>query len=516
MQVTLGTYSCLTSHAYCEVSLGAWSMPVRRAQYAQLLLLLTTLFFIVRFQAWAVFELWGIRTAWDALKRVVAGIYQHYHATIGMRGEVDVTSRVTRDFNRLKLESVLYFGDTLSAFVQLLVQGYLVMLAGWPFAGVTVLALIALTRLQGLSGQLIHLLSVQLSETNSQVISRTSDTLRNGELIRQYLAPVYVKERALKAAVQHARLEMWGRDVVYLSRFYVDVIAGCFVTCGVLAMLLMRDTRHLNTVELGVMLALLLRTRFIFDWFFTALRSIGELGGPFERIYQLLEVAPSSSTNHHLATPGITFRNYTANYINHHAPVLCDLNLTIAPRAKVAVIGPSGSGKSSFLLALCGLLEHQSGTLEVGDKPQSFPAGDPQILFIPQFFPVFAGSLKSQLDPMGTHSEDTVTATLRQLNLPYSAQSVVTTPASLPASHRQLLSWVFLRINAPRCSLLLLDEPISTLDHNMEQHLVQSLMTYHDKTVVMVSHKLGSLNEFDCILHFENGQLHDHHSARNG
>jgi len=176
--------------------------------------------------------------------------------------------------------------------------------------------------------------------------------------------------------------------------------------------------------------------------------------------------------------------------------VLEDVNLTIAEKEFVCVIGPNGGGKTTLLKIILGLLEPKGGTVRVFGGP----AVNARTLigYVPQFvqfdpqFPVTVMDVVM----MGTlgittggrrQARRNAHAALDEVGLSDMSRRPL---AELSGGQRQR---VFLaRALAANPSALLLDEPTSHLDLQVEMELVSLLAELNKRmTVVMVSHDIG-------------------------
>ncbi|GAA2925368.1 hypothetical protein GCM10020221_21710 [Streptomyces thioluteus] len=95
--------------------------------------------------------------------------------------------------------------------------------------------------------------------------------------------------------------------------------------------------------------------------------------------------------------PDLTFHHLTFAYGPHAAPVVHDLTLTIPPGGHLAVVGPSGVGKSTLAGLAAGLLAPSAGSVSLGGAPAHSDAARALRLLIPQEAYVFSGTLAENL-----------------------------------------------------------------------------------------------------------------------
>lgn len=183
------------------------------------------------------------------------------------------------------------------------------------------------------------------------------------------------------------------------------------------------------------------------------------------------------------------------------------------------ILGPSGSGKSTLLLLLAGLLKPQSGTLRFGDDVLVDRA---QHRFVPawqrHFGLVFQdGQLFPHLSVRGNllygHQHLSAGARLftleNVLDLLEIGALLERRPAQLSGGERQRVALGRALLYSPR--LLLLDEPLSSLDDRLKQQILPFLKRVKDETRIPMLYVTHARSEVDFladrVLRMEAGQL---------
>ncbi|MGI9064421.1 MAG: ATP-binding cassette domain-containing protein [Pseudonocardiaceae bacterium] len=226
---------------------------------------------------------------------------------------------------------------------------------------------------------------------------------------------------------------------------------------------------------------------------------------------RILETAPDpapprreatrSSAGHHLELRGVTF-----GYAARAEPIVEDLNLDVPEGEHLAVVGPSGIGKSTLANLVAGLLEPQQGHVTLGGVPLA--QWDPATLarhrvLIPQQAYVFAGTLAENLaylqpDPEPAEWADAVAAlgadTLVGRLGGYGAEI---DPAALSAGERQLVT--LLRAYLSPARLVLLDEATCHLDPAAEAR-VEAAFAARPGSMIVIAHRISSALRADRIL----------------
>lgn len=201
-------------------------------------------------------------------------------------------------------------------------------------------------------------------------------------------------------------------------------------------------------------------------------------------------------------------------------PLLQDLSLAIAPAEFVALIGPSGAGKTSLLRLVNRLSELSSGSIYLnGQEIRQIPILQlrQQAVLVPQ---------ESRLLGMTVQEALAYPLTLRGLSQQEIRQRIATwteqlhipqdwmprTEVQLSVGQRQLVAIARALTIHPK--LLLLDEPTSALDAGRASHvmsILRKLTTQQQTTVLMVNHQLDLAEEFcSRVLYLQQGRLlHD-------
>jgi len=198
--------------------------------------------------------------------------------------------------------------------------------------------------------------------------------------------------------------------------------------------------------------------------------------------------------------------------------ILDNVNLEIGSREFVGVLGANGSGKTTFMRAVLGLVSPARGTITVLDEPAT--RGNRKIGYLPQLHGAFAATrlrgwdvVASVVDgyrpglPIPNRAER---AELDRVLDLVSARELARRPLSeLSGGERQRLLLAEALIGRPQ--LLLLDEPLVSLDpHHQDEvvQLVKSLQAELNITVLFSAHELNPiLNAIDRVLYLGSGHV---------
>ena len=165
--------------------------------------------------------------------------------------------------------------------------------------------------------------------------------------------------------------------------------------------------------------------------------------------------------------------NLSAKYRASLPAVLKNISLTIKDGEKVAIVGRSGAGKSSIVLALYRLIEPQEGSYKLGGYnalDMGLHSLRRHISLIPQTPFIFTGTIKQNLDPYNVIPEEVLMKALEDAGLgnkiktlPKQLETEITNNSEVfSVGQKQLLCLA--RILAKNNKILFLDEATSNLD----------------------------------------------------
>jgi ABC-2 type transport system ATP-binding protein len=174
---------------------------------------------------------------------------------------------------------------------------------------------------------------------------------------------------------------------------------------------------------------------------------------------------------------------------------LSDCTLSIPPGHVVGLVGPNGAGKTTLLQIAVGMLPPTSGRIEVlGGRPASGPAQLAKVGFVAQDTPTYSGMSIADHLRFGAHTnpgwdQHLADDRIARLGLDPSQKA-----GKLSGGQRAQLA-LTLAI-AKRPELLILDEPVASLDPLARREFLQSLMAFiaeHGASVVLSSHLVSDL-----------------------
>lgn len=211
----------------------------------------------------------------------------------------------------------------------------------------------------------------------------------------------------------------------------------------------------------------------------------------------------------------LSFSYHTDDGANLH---LDDVSMRIARGERIALIGESGSGKTTFLKLLRGLYSSKRSNITLDGKPlkNGIEMLSAQIALIPQDPEIFATTIRENVT-MGVDYPMTVVKKFSDMarftnvveRLPHGWESsIVEKGVNLSGGEKQRLALARGLLACADKSIVLLDEPTSSVDMKNELAIYESVFkAFKDKTVISSVHRLHLLKEFDSIYYFERGRI---------
>ena len=244
----------------------------------------------------------------------------------------------------------------------------------------------------------------------------------------------------------------------------------------------------------------------------TAVERIGEL------MEEPLEIAEAKGVLPHVSGGGgeVIFENVSFAY-RPDDPILRNLSFRIAPGEHVALVGPTGSGKSTIIRLLCRLYEPQQGRILLdGRDIRTIPMADlrRELGVVLQDTFLFSGNVADNLRLNASVSDQELAQVCAELGLnellaklPNGLETELRERGgNLSSGERQLLAVARVAIRKP--TVLVMDEATAFMDPSTEATLQADLdRLLQKRTAIVIAHRLATVEASDRILVLRRGEL---------
>lgn len=221
------------------------------------------------------------------------------------------------------------------------------------------------------------------------------------------------------------------------------------------------------------------------------------------------------------SNPTIRFQNVSFRYPNRENYALKDINITLNPGTKYALVGANGAGKTTFIKLLLGLYKPTSGTIFVNDVPIdhiSTSAYNRLFTTVFQDYQILGFNMEENITLQTNGQRDTIMRCIRDAGLEktveslpegihtYMSREYADNGVDMSGGERQKLA--IARALYKEADIYILDEPTAALSPQSEFELYENFRRLvHEKTSIFISHRLSSCRLCDQIFVLDCGKL---------
>ena len=274
---------------------------------------------------------------------------------------------------------------------------------------------------------------------------------------------------------------------------------------------------HRGDVTLGTVVAFTLLLSSLFDpvqQLSQLYNTVQSAGAALNKLFAILDAKPEVGEHHGAvelpATGELRVTNLTFTYAGIAVPALDDITITVGVGEKLALVGPTGAGKSTLAKLMARMYDPQQGSVSYGgiDLTMATMASlRERIVVVPQEGFLFNGTIRDNLRiARATATDDEIDnaiaaigATEHFAQFPDGLDTEVRERGSrLSAGERQLVALARAALVDP--AVLVLDEATSNLDPGTEAEVEQALeRLMAGRTVIVVAHRLSTVQRADHI-----------------
>lgn len=391
---------------------------------------------------------------------------------------------------------------------------------------------IASARFQRLS----NVAYLDVRERVGQNLSNLQEGITGVRVIQAYGRETEQKRRF---AVSNRALYRSHLHSVKVSTWYFGLVEGAGIIAIAIVVGLGGWMVHHDRVAFGTVAAFVLLVANLFDpvqQLSQMYNTVQSAAASLHKLYGVIDTVPDVAEHPHpvelpaegeLSAHGITF-----SYEGAEHPALVDVSLAVASGERLALVGPTGAGKSTLAKLLSRLYDPDTGHVSFADvdlRLASLTSLRERVVVVPQEGFLFGGTIRENIRiarPTATDEEvaaalDAIGVRARFDEFPDGLETEVRERGSrLSAGERQLVSLARAALVDP--AVLVLDEATSNLDPGTEAVVEGALERLMEgRTVIVVAHRLSTVRRADRIGVIDHARLvelgtHDELIAKGG
>ena len=323
------------------------------------------------------------------------------------------------------------------------------------------------------------------------------------------------------AELRQQRLEVGRRQALFTPILYSLPNLGILILLLIGAWLVKRDAITIGEIVQAMALFNILTMPVqILGYLFQQMpRSVVAM----DRLDRVMQVKPETSSSCQLETcesPNIAFDRVSFGYpqvkTSSRQLVLSGLSVKIRFGEFVTVVGATGSGKSTMVLLLTGIVLPELGEITLGEaQTKDLGADGVSSLVAPVFQEsfLFHETIRENLTLGKIVSDSEIQLALYQAaadqfvdQFPQGIDTVVgERGVTLSGGQRQRIAIARALLNNPK--ILVLDDATSSVDPIIEAEILDNFQTQKNKTILIVSHRLAVIRRADRVLFLNNGRI---------
>ena len=369
-------------------------------------------------------------------------------------------------------------------------------------------------------------MKVAFNEVRTEVSNLNSfvqERLTGMKIVQLFNREKVEYENFVKINEKHKKA--WLKTVWYNSIFFpiaelsTSITVGLIVWYGGLNVILEDSSVTLGTIFLFIQLSQMLfrPLRQIADKFNTLQMGMVAANRVFKIIDTESRIPNNGNSNGSLINGDVQFKNIIFSYIDGEE-VIKDISFKINSGEKVAIVGSTGSGKTTIINLVTRFYDPQSGLIELNNtniKDFEISALRSKIALVLQDVFLFADTILNNITLWNKSiSFDNVITAAKKIGI---HEFIMSLPEGynynvkergimLSQGQRQLIS--FLRAYLKYPSILILDEATSSVDSNYEELIKNATIKItENKTSIIIAHRLSTILNSDRILVMDSGKL---------
>ena len=465
--------------------------------------------------------------AQSAQRQVATATFAHMHR-LSLRYHLEKrTGRLTRIIERgvKSIEFLFRFllfniGPT---FLQLIIVAIAFTVAfDWRFAAVAVIIVVSYVVFTVTTTEWRLKFRRDMNRQDNEAAAKAVDSLLNYETVKYFSAETFETQRYDGAMAGYMKAAIRSRtslSTVNIGQSFLMNLGLILVVLLAANLILSRDMKIGDITAVTLVMSQLYRPLNILGF---AYREIKQALTDLENMFALMDRAPEIIDPDHAVTLENVQGRVEFDAVDFHydadRPILKGVSFTLEPGQTVAVVGPTGAGKSTLSRILFRFYDIAAGEVRIdGQNMQSLTQASLRraLGIVPQDTVLFNDTLAYNIgyaDPSATQSQIEQAAQDAQvhdfiMSLPKAYDTIVGERGmKLSGGEKQRVAIARTLLKNP--SILILDEATSALDSATERDIQAALdRISSDRTTLVIAHRLSTIIGADQILVMENGRI---------
>jgi ATP-binding cassette subfamily B protein len=460
-------------------------------------------------------------------------IYQHYQslplAFYRRHSTGDLMSRISEDVGRVRM----YFGPAIMYFMQLVLLFVLIV----PLMFMVNVKLTIYTLLP------LPILSVSIFYVNNLIEKKSDEIQRSLSGMTTFVQEAFSGIRVLKSFVReqdsHQKFAVASNEykekslsLNFVNSLFFPLIMFLVGLSTIVTVYVGGQEVIRGTITTGSIAEFLIYVNLL-TWPVTALGWTSSLVQRAEasqaRINEFLDQKTDIVSQKDIKQEmvgDIVFDNVSFTYPDTGIQALHNVSFRIRPGQTLAVIGNTGSGKSTIAVLLCRLFDVTTGTIRIdGVDVRDFSLNSlrEQIGYVPQDVFLFSDSIRNNINfGLNNPTEERMQQAAKDANV---YDNIIRFPEgfdtklgergiTLSGGQKQRVSIARALVKEPK--ILILDDSLSAVDTNTENAILNALQRImHNRTSLIISHRVSSVKLADEILVLDDGVIVQHGTHEN-
>ena len=450
----------------------------------------------------------------------------------------DLMAHATNDISAVRNvlgPGIMYTSDTIVGFIMVIaimfsinVKLTLFSLIPLPFVSAAVYYI----------GRLVNRHFEEVQAQYSRLTARAQESISGVRIVRSYVREDFETDRFKSLSHDYLKKNLILAQVQSILWPLMGVLTGA---AGVIVIWIGGLDVIYKTLSLGTMVSFLIYLGLLtwpliaFGWVINIFQRGAASMGRLNKIFDTLpEIKDTQETNHSIneIEGTISFKNVSFRFPSKEDFALRNINLEIEKGTTLAIVGRTGTGKSTFVNLIPRLLEHTSGEILIDGIPiRKIPlqALRRSIGYVQQETFLFSDTIANNISygvEIATHEDIEWAARVSQIQkdieaFPHKYDTLVGERGiTLSGGQKQRVGIARAIIRKP--SILILDDALSAVDTYTEEEILSQLkQVMKERTSIIISHRISTVKDADMIIVLDDGVVsemgtHEELVLRNG